>query len=200
MSLLNEIEPLKLSALAELKAAPDLAALEQTKGAWIGPNGKFTALMKQLGTLPKEEKPAAGKLFAQWLPVAGESVEFTVTRAGDDAIFTIADQGRGIPAADRIANFSGGAASAMSLKQLSDWCKDIFTNEVYAERIAHTIVERGYRTVLTGGGPADLTHVLATLGIRYLRLDQMPLAMASIVVALPFVLPLVFIMMKRLSK
>ena len=63
MSLLNEIEPLKLSALAELKAAPDLAALEQTKGAWIGPNGKFTALMKQLGTLPKEEKPAAGKLI-----------------------------------------------------------------------------------------------------------------------------------------
>ena len=63
MSLLNEIEPLKQSALAELKAAPDLAALEQTKGAWIGPNGKFTALMKQLGTLPKEEKPAAGKLI-----------------------------------------------------------------------------------------------------------------------------------------
>jgi phenylalanyl-tRNA synthetase alpha chain len=63
MSLLNEIEPLKQSALAELKAAPDLAALEQTKGAWIGPHGKFTALMKQLGTLPKEEKPAAGKLI-----------------------------------------------------------------------------------------------------------------------------------------
>ena len=63
MSLLNEIEPLKQSALAELKAAPDSAALEQTKGAWIGPNGKFTALMKQLGTLPKEEKPAAGKLI-----------------------------------------------------------------------------------------------------------------------------------------
>jgi len=54
--------------------------------------------------------------------------------------------------------------------------------------------------LLTGGGPADLTHVLATLGIRYLRLDQMPLAMASIVVALPFVLPLVFVMMKRLNK
>ena len=63
MSLLNEIEPLKQSALAELKAAPDLAALEQTKGVWIGPNGKFTALMKQLGTLPKEEKPTAGKLI-----------------------------------------------------------------------------------------------------------------------------------------
>ncbi|MGA2787471.1 MAG: phenylalanine--tRNA ligase subunit alpha [Verrucomicrobiota bacterium] len=61
MSLLNEIEPLKQTALAELKSAADLAALEQTKGAWLGANGKFTALMKQLGKLSKEEKPAAGK-------------------------------------------------------------------------------------------------------------------------------------------
>src|SRR6187399_3037229 len=61
MPLLDEIEPLKQTALAELKAAVDLPALEQSKGAWIGPNGKFTALMKQLGTLSKEEKPIAGK-------------------------------------------------------------------------------------------------------------------------------------------
>jgi multiple sugar transport system permease protein len=54
--------------------------------------------------------------------------------------------------------------------------------------------------LLTGGGPADLTHVLATLGIRYLRLDSVDLAMAAIVVALPLVLPLVYFMMKRLSK
>ena len=61
MSFITEIEPLKQTALADLKNAPDIAALEQTKGAWIGPNGRFTALMKQLGSLPKEEKPAAGK-------------------------------------------------------------------------------------------------------------------------------------------
>ena len=61
MSFIAEIEPLKQTALAELKNAHDLAALEQTKGAWIGPSGKFTALMKQLGALPKEEKPLAGK-------------------------------------------------------------------------------------------------------------------------------------------
>jgi multiple sugar transport system permease protein len=54
--------------------------------------------------------------------------------------------------------------------------------------------------LLTGGGPADLTHVLATLGIRYLRLDNVDLSMAAIVVALPLVLPLVYFMMKRLSK
>ena len=56
------------------------------------------------------------------------------------------------------------------------------------------------RLSLTGGGPADLTHVLATLGIRYLRLDQVDLSMAAIVCAMPLVLPLVYFMMKRLSK
>ncbi len=65
MSLLNDIEPLKQAALAEFAAAPDLAALERAKGAQLGPQGKFTGLMKQLGTLPKEEKPAAGKLVNQ---------------------------------------------------------------------------------------------------------------------------------------
>ncbi len=54
--------------------------------------------------------------------------------------------------------------------------------------------------LLTGGGPADLTHVLATLGIRYLRLDRVDLAMAAIVVAMPFVLPLMVFMMRRLSR
>jgi phenylalanyl-tRNA synthetase alpha chain len=61
MPLLDEIEPLKQAALKDLKAAGDVPALEHAKGSWIGPQGKFTALMKQLGTLPKEEKPAAGK-------------------------------------------------------------------------------------------------------------------------------------------
>src|SRR5437762_1978337 len=64
-SLRNEIEPLRQAALAELKAAPDLAALEHAKGDWIGAHGKFTALMKQLGSLPKEDRPAAGKLINQ---------------------------------------------------------------------------------------------------------------------------------------
>jgi phenylalanyl-tRNA synthetase alpha chain len=61
MSLLDDIEPLKQTALAELRAAPDLAALEQAKGTWLGAHGRFTALIKQLGALPREEKPPAGK-------------------------------------------------------------------------------------------------------------------------------------------
>ncbi len=61
MSFLDELEPLKQSALADLQAAPDLAALDHAKGQWLGAQGRFTALMKQLGALPKEEKPLAGK-------------------------------------------------------------------------------------------------------------------------------------------
>ncbi len=65
MSFGEQIESLKQAAIADLRAATDLAALEQAKGGHLGPQGKFTALLKQLGSLPKEEKPAAGKLVNQ---------------------------------------------------------------------------------------------------------------------------------------
>jgi phenylalanyl-tRNA synthetase alpha chain len=60
-----DLEPLKQAALAELNSAADLAALERAKGAWMGPHGKLTALSRELGSLPKEERPAAGKLINQ---------------------------------------------------------------------------------------------------------------------------------------
>ncbi len=61
MSLLQEVEPLTQSALGELRAAADSATLDQARVKFLGANGAFTALMKQLGALPKEERPAAGK-------------------------------------------------------------------------------------------------------------------------------------------
>ena len=61
MPLLNDLEPLKQAALADLRTAADLTALEQAKGRWIGAQGRFTTAMRQLGALPQEEKPAAGK-------------------------------------------------------------------------------------------------------------------------------------------
>ena len=61
MALVDEIEPLKHAALAQLLSAPDLGALEQARVAHLGSNGQFTALMKQLASIPKEQKPAAGK-------------------------------------------------------------------------------------------------------------------------------------------
>jgi phenylalanyl-tRNA synthetase alpha chain len=65
MAFADQIEPLKQSALAGLREAADLSALEQARVTYLGANGTFTALMKQLGTLSKEERPAAGKLINQ---------------------------------------------------------------------------------------------------------------------------------------
>ncbi|HWW02933.1 MAG TPA: phenylalanine--tRNA ligase subunit alpha [Candidatus Acidoferrum sp.] len=58
---IEQLEPLTQAALVEFRAASDLAGLEQVRVNYLGAHGKFTALMKQLGALPKEEKPAAGK-------------------------------------------------------------------------------------------------------------------------------------------
>ena len=62
---LDQVEPLKASATAALRAAADLPALEQARTAYLGTHGSFTALTRQLGTLSKEQRPAAGKLINQ---------------------------------------------------------------------------------------------------------------------------------------
>jgi multiple sugar transport system permease protein len=54
--------------------------------------------------------------------------------------------------------------------------------------------------LLTGGGPAELTHVLATLGIRYaFNLQELGVGMACVMVAIPVLVPLVIVMVRRLG-
>ena len=51
---------------------------------------------------------------------------------------------------------------------------------------------------VTGGGPARSTHVLATLGIRYaFDLAQPRLGVAAVISALPLLIPLVIILMRK---
>ena len=51
---------------------------------------------------------------------------------------------------------------------------------------------------VTGGGPADTTHVLATLGIRYaFDLAEPRLGVAAVISALPLLIPLVIILMRK---
>ena len=61
MSLLDEIDPLKAEALVEFNAATDQSSLDRAKGAWLGSQGRFTGLMKQMGSLSKEDRPLAGQ-------------------------------------------------------------------------------------------------------------------------------------------
>ena len=61
MSLITEIEAMRLAAINDFNNAADVSSLEKSKSVWLGANGKITSLMKQLGSLPKEERPSAGK-------------------------------------------------------------------------------------------------------------------------------------------
>jgi phenylalanyl-tRNA synthetase alpha chain len=61
MSELQDVNTLVEAARYELASAGDLASLDQCRIKYLGANGSFTALLKQLGSLPKEERPAAGK-------------------------------------------------------------------------------------------------------------------------------------------
>ena len=95
MSLLDEIEPLKAEALAQLNAAQDQAELDRAKGEWIGPQGRFTGLMKQLGSLSKEERPTAGKAInaakaelAAALSAARDRIELAAAGGGEPVDWT----------------------------------------------------------------------------------------------------------------
>ena len=65
MSFVDEITPLKEAALQALKAADNLAKLDAVRVQYLGTNGQFTGLLKQMGGLAKEERPAAGKAVNQ---------------------------------------------------------------------------------------------------------------------------------------
>jgi multiple sugar transport system permease protein len=55
--------------------------------------------------------------------------------------------------------------------------------------------------LLTTGGPNELTHVLATLGIRYaFRLMQLDMGVATVMTALPILIPLVILLLRRLGQ
>ncbi|MFP4541938.1 MAG: phenylalanine--tRNA ligase subunit alpha, partial [Opitutales bacterium] len=62
------------------------AAFEQYKATLVGPNGTFTAVTKQIGKLPKEEKPAAGKLINEYKQALQGRFDATLARLGEEAV------------------------------------------------------------------------------------------------------------------
>ena len=56
----EQIESLKNAAVQALSSAEELSALEQARVTYLGANSEFNGLLKQLGKLPKEERPIVG--------------------------------------------------------------------------------------------------------------------------------------------
>ncbi|REK12741.1 MAG: phenylalanine--tRNA ligase subunit alpha [Planctomycetota bacterium] len=60
----SELEALRTEAADAFSAAADAAALETARVEFLGAkSGRLKAVQKQLGKVPKEDKPAAGKSF-----------------------------------------------------------------------------------------------------------------------------------------
>lgn len=60
---MENLEALKQQALAEIKQAKDLTALDDVRVAYLGKKGHVTGFLKALANLSNEEKPKAGALI-----------------------------------------------------------------------------------------------------------------------------------------
>lgn len=63
MKVLQQIPEIISSAKASIEAASDIKALEAVRVTVLGKKGQITELLKQLGSLPKEQKSEAGKVI-----------------------------------------------------------------------------------------------------------------------------------------
>ncbi len=85
----QQLQTLRAEGTAAITGAPDLPALDQLKGYYLGRQGSLTGILEKLGALPKEQKPVIGKLAnevktALTAAVAGkrEELEAKVTNTG----------------------------------------------------------------------------------------------------------------------
>ncbi len=58
----EQLADIRAQALAALEAAPDSAQLEQLRVRYLGKKGELTNLLKQMGQLPPDQRPAMGQL------------------------------------------------------------------------------------------------------------------------------------------
>ncbi len=62
MSITDQLLSLREEALAAIVGAPDLSSLDAVRVGVLGKKGSLTAILRGLGTLPADERPAVGKI------------------------------------------------------------------------------------------------------------------------------------------
>ena len=58
----EQVKQIEKNALEELKNCAELKSLEETRVKYLGKKGELTALLKQMGSLSKEERPVIGSM------------------------------------------------------------------------------------------------------------------------------------------
>jgi len=69
------IQSLQEAAIQAVAQAADATALDQVRVRYLGKSGELTALLKQLGTLPPAERPAAGQAINQAKDAVQQAIE-----------------------------------------------------------------------------------------------------------------------------
>ena len=71
----EKIQALRERIETSLESAGSTAALREIRSAFLGRTGEIPALMKQLGALPKEERPEAGKYINEFKNWASDIIQ-----------------------------------------------------------------------------------------------------------------------------
>ena len=71
----DQLELLRQAALKEIENSADLAALENARVKFLGKKGEITSILKQMGKLSPEERPAMGQLANLVRSAVEESIE-----------------------------------------------------------------------------------------------------------------------------
>ncbi len=82
----DQLNALLAKAAAELPTLGARPEFEAAKARYVGPNGELTALMKQMGAVPKEQRPAAGKLINEAKARLQEHLDAALARIGDSEL------------------------------------------------------------------------------------------------------------------
>jgi phenylalanyl-tRNA synthetase alpha chain len=75
MSIIEELRALQVGGVADAQAAPDLATLEAVRVGYLGKKGSLTAILRGLGGLTAEERPAVGKVANEIRAAMGSVID-----------------------------------------------------------------------------------------------------------------------------
>jgi len=82
----TEFEQVLSEAQAAVNGAADLRALDEVRVRYLGKTGVFTEQLKQLGRLPKEERPAAGQAINKAKQALQQGIEVRKTELEQAAL------------------------------------------------------------------------------------------------------------------
>ncbi len=82
----EQLASIRTQALAAFEAAQDAAALDALRVQYLGKKGELTAVLKQMGKLSAEERPAMGQLANEVRAALEEAIERTSKQLAEKAL------------------------------------------------------------------------------------------------------------------